>query len=149
MASTTGFIWSKRRAWASSPSISGTSIFQPSPPGVQIAVIRSVMASIVNWKAQHDGNRSKFIPMGIFEFNLTGRIEVDADALGVAVANSIRTQPNGSGEIDIDAGFQFRENPAFALEVLLRQGVFRVMEEKFPGGWQADALDATAAQIEP
>lgn len=81
--------------------------------------------------------------MAVFEFTMTGRIEVDGDDLGVAVANSFRTQPNGLGEIDVDFGFKFREDPAFALKVLLQQGVFHVMNEKAPGAWEALSLDAS------
>jgi hypothetical protein len=87
--------------------------------------------------------------MAVFEFTLTGRVEVDADTLGVAVANSVRTQPNGGGEIDVDFGFKFREDPAYALDVLLRQAFFRIMNEKVPGGWTAHGLDATVDQVAP
>jgi len=88
--------------------------------------------------------------MAVFEFTITGKIEVDADALGVAVANSVRTKPDGLGEIDVDAGFPFRTNPTMAMQMLLQMGVMRIMNEKLPDTpWTPHALDAEVEQTSP
>lgn len=87
--------------------------------------------------------------MAVFEFTLTGKVEVDADALGVAVANSVRTQPGGQGEIDVERGFAYRTNPTLALETLLQMGFMRIMNEKLEDeNWTPHTLDAAAQQID-
>lgn len=86
--------------------------------------------------------------MAVFEFTLTGKVEVDADALGVAVANSVKTQP-GSEEIDVEFGFRYRTDPTLALRTLLQMGFVRIMNEKLPDThWTPHEMTATAEQAE-
>lgn len=87
--------------------------------------------------------------MAVFDFTVTGQIEVDGDALGVAVANSIRTQPGDLGEIDVDFGFKYRLDPAAALGILLQQGIAGVMNDRLGHvGWRPNKLDATAEEVQ-
>jgi hypothetical protein len=86
--------------------------------------------------------------MAVFDFTVTGQIEVDEHELGIVVANKVRTQPGGQGEIDVEAGFQYRLAPSDALSVVLRQGVIHEMESNFAQvGWRPHNLDAVVEQV--
>ena len=88
--------------------------------------------------------------MADFEFSFTGKLEVDADSLGVAVANSVRTQPNGGGEIDVEYGLRFRQNPSEALEALIQQGFSRIVQEKLApldAKWEILDMKAQAEEM--
>jgi hypothetical protein len=87
--------------------------------------------------------------MAVFDFTVTGQLEVDEHALGLAVANSVRTQPNGLGEIDVDSGLRYRLDPSESLGVVLRQAVIHEMETRFAHvGWTPHKLDASAQHVQ-
>lgn len=69
--------------------------------------------------------------MATYDFSVSGTIEVESDSLGLAVANSIRTQPDGGGEIAVDVGMAFRMDPTKALEVLVQAGLLRTFQDRF------------------
>jgi len=86
--------------------------------------------------------------MAVFEFTLTGKLEVDADALGVAVANNVRRK-HEDDEIDVDAGFHLRMNPASALELLLPMAVSSAMNATIQDGtWTPHFMEASVEQVE-
>lgn len=85
--------------------------------------------------------------MAVFDFTLTGRIEVDADVVGVAVANSFQTQPGPGGEIAVEAGFQFRMDPERAVGMLVQMGFFRIVQEKLTG-YKIHKVDGTAELVD-
>lgn len=68
--------------------------------------------------------------MALFQFVIHGVLEVDADALGVAAANSIygSDDPGGAG---FEAGHAFRQDPAAGLELILGGSVLADLNKKF------------------
>ncbi|MGP4031100.1 hypothetical protein [Pseudarthrobacter sp. 1C304] len=86
--------------------------------------------------------------MAVFDFTITGQLEVDEHVLGLTVANSVKTQPGGAGEIDVDAGFRFRLDSPEALGVILRQALVHEMETRFADvGWKAHKLDSAVERV--
>lgn len=84
--------------------------------------------------------------MAVFEFTLTGRIEVDADTVGIAAANMIKTQPGPGGEIDVDYGRQFRMDPERAMGLLVEQGFYRIVQERLHG-WTIHKAAGSAQMV--
>jgi hypothetical protein len=90
--------------------------------------------------------------VAVYDFSVSGTIEVDSDSLGLAVANSIRTQPNGGGEIAVGVGMAFRLDPAKALEVLLQSGLLRAFQDRFQlsdVAYEVKDISAHATSVQP
>lgn len=83
--------------------------------------------------------------MAVYEFAVTGKIEVDEDAVGVVAANKVLDQPGG--KIDVEFGMRYREETARGLSNILTAGVLSTISENFHGtGWRLERID-TAAEI--
>jgi hypothetical protein len=67
--------------------------------------------------------------MALFQFVVHGVLEVDADDLGVAAANSLAGSDNPEGA-GFEAGHAFRQNPAAGLELLLGASVLADLTSK-------------------